>query len=111
MRGRWVGYDSIQLARSFEGQGKPCPYTSLRERVFRETSVADPKIKQKIFSTIVALGMMASAFCLRAAPGGPAGQQTQQALTKLSASTMGEFEAAFDAGADGPRVILQASPT
>jgi hypothetical protein len=35
----------------------------------------------------------------------------QQPLTRLSAANFGEFEAAFDAAADGPRIVIQVSPT
>jgi len=35
----------------------------------------------------------------------------QKALATLSAETFGEFESAFDAGADMPRVLLLLSPT
>ncbi len=35
----------------------------------------------------------------------------QQPLTKLSAANFGEFEAAFDGAADGPRVVIQVAPT
>jgi hypothetical protein len=35
----------------------------------------------------------------------------QQPLTRLSAANLSEFEAAFDAAADGPRVVIQVAPT
>ncbi|MFZ0821436.1 MAG: hypothetical protein WAM91_15315 [Candidatus Acidiferrales bacterium] len=35
----------------------------------------------------------------------------QQPLTRLSSANFIEFEAAFDAAADGPRVVIQVSPT
>jgi hypothetical protein len=68
------------------------------------------KRKTWIFTnfTMVTVIVAAMGICLRGAAKEPAGQKT---LTKLSAANSSEFEAAFDAGADGPRVILQASPT
>jgi hypothetical protein len=64
--------------------------------------------KKILIPAIVAAIVIAAGYYLWGPSKAPAGQQP---LTRLAAANFSEFESAFDAGADRPRVLLQVSPT
>jgi len=66
------------------------------------------KKKRAVFLALAAVLVLLAIFYVWGPSSVPAGQEP---LLKLSTANLSDFQKAFDAEADGPRIILLLSPT